>query len=155
MKMTKVEASIEINKPVKEVFAYASDWKHWVEWREGVFDLKPTSEIEKGNDARFAYKALVAGLKFPLETEIHYYKENSGWQGIVNKGFPHKMQWLFENKASKTNVTYIIEYIPPWFLLGPLLNFFVLKPSWQRKLKKTLNNLKIYMEDPQKRNISD
>lgn len=155
MKMTRVEASIEINKPVKEVFAYASDWKHWVEWREGVSDLKPTSEIEKGNNARFAYKALVAGFKFPLETEIHYYKENSGWQGIVNKGFPHKMQWLFENKASKTNVTYIIEYVPPWFLIGPLLNFFVLKPSWQLKLKKTLNNLKIYMEDPQKRNISN
>ncbi len=153
--MTRVEASIEINKPVKEVFAYASDWKHWVEWREGVSDLKPTSEIEKGNNARFAYKALVAGFKFPLETEIHYYKENSGWQGIVNKGFPHKMQWLFENKASKTNVTYIIEYVPPWFLIGPLLNFFVLKPSWQLKLKKTLNNLKIYMEDPQKRNISN
>jgi len=155
MKMTKIEASIEINKPVRDVFAYASDWKDWAEWREGVADLKPTSEIEKGNNARFAYKALVAGLKFNLETEIHYYKENSGWQGIVNKGFPHKMQWLFENKVSKTNVTYIIEYSPPWFLIGPLLNFFVLKPNWQRMLEKTLNNLKIYMEGPQKRNISD
>jgi len=155
MKMTKVEASIEINKPVKDVFAYASDWKHWVEWREGVSDLKPTSVIEKGNNARYAYTALVAGLKFHLETEIHLYKENSGWQGIVNKGLPHKMQWLFENKASKTNVTYIIEYSPPWFLIGPLLNFFVLKPNWQRMLTKTLNNLKIYMEDPQKRNINN
>ena len=155
MKMTKVEASIEINKPVKEVFTYASDWKHWDEWREGVSDLKPTSEIKKGNNARYAYKAHVGGLKFHLETEIHYYKENLGWQGIVNKGLPHKMQWLFKNKVSKTNVTYIIEYSPPWFLIGPLLNFFVLKPNWQRMLKKTLNNLKIYMEDPKERNISD
>ena len=146
MKMTKVEASLEINKPVKEVFAYASDWKHWTEWREGVADLKPTTATDRGNNTRYAYKALVAGLKFNLETEIHYFKENVGWQGIVRTGLPHKMQWQFENKASKTNVTYIIEYSPPWFLIGPLLNFFIIKPNWQRMVEKTLNNLKIHLE---------
>ena len=146
MKMTKIEASLEINKPVKEVFAYASDWKHWTEWREGVADLKPTTATDRGNNTRYAYKALVAGLKFNLETEIHYFKENVGWQGIVRTGLPHKMQWQFENKASKTNVKYIIEYSPPWFLIGPLLNFFIIKPNWQRMLKKTLNNLKVHLE---------
>lgn len=147
MKMTKVEASLEINKPVKEVFAYASDWKHWDEWREGVADLKPTTATDRGNNTRYAYKALVAGLKFNLETEIHYFKENVGWQGIVRTGFPHKMRWQFENKAGKTIVTYIIEYSPPWFLIGPLLNFFVLKPNWQRMVEKTLNNLKVHLEN--------
>ena len=146
MKMTKVEASLEINKPVKQVFAYASDWKHWAEWREGVSDLKPTTETDRGNNTRYAYKALVAGLKFNLETEIHYFKENVGWQGIVRTGLPHKMQWQFENKASKTNVTYIIEYSPPWFLIGPLLNFFIIKPNWQRMIENTLNNLKVHLE---------
>jgi uncharacterized membrane protein len=146
MKMTKVEASIEINKPVKDVFAYASDWKHWAEWREGVVDLKPTTETHRGNDTRYAYKAFVGCLKFNLETEIHYFKENVGWQGIVRTGLPHKMQWQFENKASKTNVTYIIEYSPPWFLIGPLLNFFIIKPNWQRMIEKTLKNLKVHLE---------
>ena len=144
--MTKVEASLEINKPVKQVFAYASDWKHWAEWREGVSDLKPTTETDRGNNTRYAYKALVGCLKFNLETEIHYFKENVGWQGIVRTGLPHKMQWQFENKASKTNVTYIIEYSPPWFLIGPLLNFFIIKPTWQRMVEKTLNNLKVHLE---------
>jgi len=147
MKMTKVEASLEINKPVKQVFAYASDWKHWAEWREGVSDLKPTTETDRGNNTRYAYKALVGCLKFNLETEIHYFKENVGWQGIVRTGFPHKMRWQFENKASKTIVTYIIEYSPPWFLIGPLLNFFILKPNWQRMVEKTLNNLKVHLEN--------
>jgi uncharacterized membrane protein len=146
MKMTKVEASLEINKPVKQVFAYASDWKHWAEWREGVSDLKPTTETDRGNNTRYAYKALVAGLKFNLETEIHYFKENVGWQGIVRTGLPHKMKWQFENKVSKTNVTYIIEYSPPWFLIGPLLNFFIIKPNWQSMIEKTLNNLKVHLE---------
>jgi uncharacterized membrane protein len=146
MKMTKVESSIEINKPVKDVFSYASNWKYWKDWREGIADLKPTTRIERGNNSRYSYKALVAGLKFNLETEVHYYKENVGWQGIVYKGLPHKMQWQFENKTNKTIVTYTIEYSPPWFLIGHLLSFFILKPNWQRMLKKTLNNLKSRLE---------
>jgi len=148
MKMTKVEASVEINKPVRDVFAYASDWQHWNEWREGVSNLKPTTEIERGNNARYAYKTKIAGMKFNLETEIHYFKENGGWQGIVRKGLPHKMQWVFESKAGKTKLSYILEYSPPFFLIGPLLDFFILKPGWQRMLEKTLNNLKIQLEGP-------
>ena len=149
MKMTKIEASIEINKPVKDVFAYTSDWNHWEEWREGVADLKPATEIDRGNNTRYSYKALVAGMKFNLETEIHYFKENAGWQGIVHQGVPHKVRWQFENKATKTIVTYTIEYSPPFFLLGPLLDLLILKPSWQRMLKKTLNNLKARLESNQ------
>lgn len=148
MKMSKVEASVEINKPIRDVFAYASDWQHWEEWREGLADLNPTTEIERGNNTRYSYKALVAGMKFNLETEIHYFKENVGWQGIVRKGLPHKMQWVFENNVGKTKVSYVLEYSPPFFLIGPLLDFFILKPGWRRMLDKTLNNLKIHMETP-------
>jgi uncharacterized membrane protein len=146
MKLTKIEATAEINKPVKDVFAYASDWRHWNEWREGVYNLKPTTNIDRGNGARYSYKAWVAGMKIKLETEIHSFKENVGWQGVVHKGLPHKMQWVFEGKPGKTRLTFILEYSPPWFLIGPILDFFILRPGWQRMLEKSLNNLKIYFE---------
>jgi len=146
MKLTKVEASAEINKPVNEVFAYASDWKHWSEWREGVYDLKPTTTIERGSGARYSYKAWVAGMKINLETEIHSFKENEGWKGVVQKGLPHKMQWVFEGKPNKTKLTFILEYSPPFFLIGPLLDFFILRPGWQKLLDKSLSNLKKHFE---------
>lgn len=147
MKMTKVEASIEINGPVSDVFAYASDWKHWDKWREGLSGLKPTTRIERGNNARYAYQTTIGFLKFNLETEVHYFKENVGWQGIVLKGFPHKMNWFFESKADKTQVKYVIEYSPPFFILGPLLDYFILKPNLQRMLEKSLENLKAQLEN--------
>jgi uncharacterized membrane protein len=149
MKMTRLEANVEINRPIRDVFEYASDWRHWEEWREGLSGLRPTTKIERGNNARYAYATSIGGLKFNLETEIHYFKENAGWQGIVSQGFSHKMNWLFENLVDKTKVTYVIEYSPPWFLIGPLLNFFILKSSLQRMLEKTLNNLKIQFEGSQ------
>jgi uncharacterized membrane protein len=146
MKLTKVEATVEINKPVNEVFAYASDWRHWNEWREGLYNLKPTTNIERGNGARYYYKAWAAGMKINLESETHLFKENVGWQSIVQKGLPHKMQWVFENRSGKTIVTNILEYSPPWFLIGPILNFFILRRGWQRILNNTLNNLKNHFE---------
>jgi uncharacterized membrane protein len=147
MKMTKVEVSIEINRPVSDVFAYASDWRHWEKWREGTSGLKPITKIEKGNNARYAYKTTIGFMKFNLETEVHYFKENVGWQGIVRNGFPHKMNWLFENNAGKTKVNYVVEYSPPLFLIGPLLDFFILKPNLQRMLEKSLKNLKAQLEN--------
>jgi uncharacterized membrane protein len=149
MKMTRLEASVEISRSIRDVFEYASDWRHWEEWREGLSGLRPTTKIEKGNNARYAYATSIGGLKFNLETEIHYFKENVGWQGIVSNGFPHKMNWLFENNINKTKLTYVLEYSPPWFLIGPLLNFFILKSSLQRMLEKTLNNLKLHFEGSQ------
>lgn len=146
MKLTKVESSIEISKPVRDVFAYTSDWKHWNEWRVGASDIKPTTKKDRGNNSRFEYKARVAGMKFNLETEIHYFKENVGWQGIVRKGLPHKMKWSFENKTQSTIVTYMIEFSTAWFIIGPLLDSLILKPKWQRMIEQTLNNLKDHLE---------
>ena len=146
MKLTKVEANTEINKPIRDVFAYASDWKHWEKWRVGAYDIKPVTDGGIGNSTRFTYQAHVAGMTFNLETEIHYFKENTGWQGIVRKGLPHKMQWTFENKVNITKVTYAIEFGTPWFFIGPFLDFFILKPNWQRMIEKSLDNLKNHLE---------
>lgn len=153
MKLTKVESSIEINKPVRDVFAYASDWKHWNEWRVGASDIKPMNENDGGNSTRFKYKAKVAGMKFNLETEVHNFKENVGWQGIVRKGLPHKMRWSFENKTRSTIVTYMIEFSTAWFIIGSLLDSLVLKPKWQNMIEETLNNLKANLENPLEKGV--
>jgi hypothetical protein len=46
----------------------------------------------------------------------------------------------------KTTVKHIIEYSPPFFILGPLLDYFILKPNIQRMLEKSLKNLKAQLE---------
>ena len=61
--MTYIERCIEIDAPVEKVFQYASDWNNWPEFFEGVFDFKPTTENQRGNGSRFAYKAKLLGMK--------------------------------------------------------------------------------------------
>jgi uncharacterized membrane protein len=147
--MKRIEASVEIDAPVVDVFGYASDWSRWEDWWEGVSHFRPTTEVKRGNGARYAYKAWMAGMTVNLETEIHEFTENVGWKGVATKGPPHRTQWLFETKKGKTQLTYILEYDLPWFVLGPILDALLMRPGWQRMLEHSLQNLKTHFEGQQ------
>ena len=144
--MTRVEASVDINAPVAEVFAFASDWRRWEDWWEGVSSFRPTTEVMRGNGARYAYKTWVAGVTLNLETEIHDFVENVGWRGVVIKGPPHTTQWVFEAKGNTTRLTYVLEYSLPVPVLGALLDSLLMRPGWRRRLENSLQNLKLYFE---------
>ena len=144
--MTRVEATVDINAPVEEVFAFASDWRRWGDWWEGVSGFRPTTELTRGNGTRYAYKAWVAGVTLNLETEIHDFVENVGWRGVVTKGPPHTTQWVFEAKGNATRLTYILEYSLPVPVVGSLLDSLLMRPGWQRRLESSLENLRLAFE---------
>ena len=144
--MKKVLASIDIDVPVADVFAYASDWRRWEEWWEGVAEFRPTTEVTRGNGTRYAYKAWIAGMTRNLETEIHEFEENVGWKGVAINGPPHRTQWVFEDKGGTTRLTYILEYDLPWPVVGTILDALLMRPGWQRKLEHSLRNLKDHFE---------
>ena len=139
--MTRIEKSIIINKPVDEVFDYASDWAKWADWFEGVSDFKPTTEIRKGNGARYAYKAKMMGLNVKVETEIQNFVINQGWTGKGTKGVPTQTQWIFEKSEQGTRFTYVLEYKLPFPLLSSLFDNYIMKPQWNRIIEKSLRNL--------------
>ncbi|MBR9999158.1 MAG: SRPBCC family protein [Cyclobacteriaceae bacterium] len=77
--MTRIERSILVAAPLKEVFEYEFDLRKWPEWFEGVSDFTPATETDHGNGARYVYKAQMMGMTVTLETEIQDYVENQGW----------------------------------------------------------------------------
>ncbi len=147
--MKRIEANVDIQRPVSDVFAFASDWRHWEDWWEGVSQFRPTTQVSRGNGTRYAYRAWIAGMAFNLETEIHEFTENVGWKGVSTKGPPHRTQWIFEEMGDKTRLTYVLEYDLPWPLVGPILDALLMRPGWQRMLEHSLRNLKIHFEGHQ------
>ena len=139
--MTSVEHSITINRPVQEVFAYASDWERWHEWFEGVSSFRPVTENRKGNGARYAYKASIMGLAVPVEIEIHDFIPDKGWKGRSTKGIPHRTRWEFKPAGQGTSFTFGMDFRMPVPLIGPLFDKLILKPQWKRILRKSLLNL--------------
>jgi coenzyme Q-binding protein COQ10 len=140
--MTRIERSIMIQAPVKDVFDYAADWRKWSEWFEGLLDFRPTTAIEQGNGARYAYKARMMGLSLKVETEIHDLVLNAGWTGVATKGMPHRTQWIFESIGDTTKFTYVLEYKLAVPLVGSLLDSLIMKPQWNRIISNSLKNLK-------------
>jgi coenzyme Q-binding protein COQ10 len=144
--MTHIEDSIIINKPIDEVFKYASDYQHWHEWFEGVSEFTPTTGLSRGNGTRYAYKAKIMGMWAKVETEIQDFVPNQGWNGKSTRGLPHKTHWIFTSADGKTKFTYGLEYKLPIPLLGPILDSLMIKPQWIKIINHSLNNLRQRIE---------
>ncbi len=150
--MRRIEASVEIDAPIADVFTYASDGQRWEDGWEGVSNFRPTTEVTRGNGARYAYKARMAGN---IETEIHEFGENVGWIGVATKGLPHRIQWVFAAIRDKTRLSYIQEYDLPWPVLGPILDSLLVRPGWQRILEHSLRNQRLHFKGPKTTKASE
>jgi uncharacterized membrane protein len=140
--MTRVEGTVIVDAPVHTVFTYASDWRRWQEWFEGVSGFRSTTEVTRGTGARYVYRASLMGLPATVETEIRDFVEDQGWTGIATRGVPHRTQWHFQAQGESTSFTYALEYELPVPVLGALVDALFLKGQWRRIIGRSLSNLK-------------
>jgi len=140
--MTRIEDSVILDVPVHAAFEYASDWRRWAEWFEGVSDFRPTSEVTRGTGARYAYRAWLMGVPASVETEVREFVEDQGWTGVATRGLPHRTHWRFEAQGASTRFTYALEYELPVPLLGAVLDALVMKRQWRRIIGRSLSNLR-------------
>ncbi|MCK3683192.1 SRPBCC family protein [Maribellus sp. YY47] len=139
--MTKIAHSVLLNTPLEEVFEYASDWKKWEEWFEGVSDFQSISEVEKGKGAKYRYKAKMMMFKYEIEAEVYEYTENVGFKVVGIKGPPYKSFWNFEVIDGKTKFTYGLEYSISTPIIGNYMDAWFLKPQWNKIIQNSLQNL--------------
>jgi hypothetical protein len=141
--MTRIERSVIISAPRLVVFAYASDYRKWSEWFEGVSEFTPMTSLTHGTGARYSYKARMKGIGVSVETEIRDFIINEGWKGISTKGVSASTYWNFQALGDNTKFTYVLEYkLPaPWFLF--LADAIIVKPQWEKIIEKSLSNLKL------------
>ena len=145
--MTVISKSISIDAPINTVFEYASNYKKWQDWFEGVSSFKPTTDSHRGNGTRYAYKAKMMGLTVGIETEIHDFVQNKGWSGKATKGMPHQTFWKFESINEGTKFTYALEYDLNFPLIGKWIDKTFIKPQWDKIIERSLQNLRFNMEN--------
>lgn len=144
--MTHISRSVFIEAPVSRVFAYASEWSSWEEWFEGVSGFRPLSEVEKGNGAKYAYRAKMMGISVPVDAEVHDFRQDEGWVATGKKGMPYTAKWTFRQKDGGTEFTYALDYTLSIPLIGDFLDRKFLIPEWENILEKSLSNLKATFE---------
>ena len=142
----RVEESVEINRPVEEVFSYASDPEHFPEWSGIILEAhkeKPGEPIAQGDRFTTVSKFLGRTFETPFEVTAH---EHNRRHSHKSKGGPLVQEYTstFEETAQGgTRFTQIVEGEPGGFfrLAGPLL-----ERAGRRQFRADLETLKDLLE---------
>jgi uncharacterized membrane protein len=144
----RVEESVEINRPVEEVFSYSSNPENFPQWaatvKEVRQDVPERGPLREGGRFTATQKAL--GRRFEASFEVIDYEPNRRYahRGTEEHPVPVTMVFAYEPLSSEgTRFTPRIEAEPGGFfgLVGPVLERVI-----RRQMRTNLETLKALLE---------
>lgn len=142
--MTRIEQSVVINRPIEEVFAFASDPEKLSQWAAEVVDVEMTSKGPLGVGTTFNAAVKLLGRRMDNGHKITEYEPNRRYSIKVTSGpVSGDMETTFESVDGETKVTMVAEIEAGGFfrVAEPLL-----ARAGQRQYATNLANLKDLLE---------
>ena len=142
--MIDVEKSINIQRPVEEVFNYVSNLTHSAEWQRGLTEVRRITEQPLGVGTRYALVRTFMGRKMEANNEITEFTPGVKVAFKTISGpIPLEASYQFETAEKGTKLTSKIEMQPKGFvsLAEPLIS-----ASLQKDVEANLNVLKNMLE---------
>ncbi len=141
----RVEESVEINRPLEEVFDYAANPENLPEWSGLVQEVRKETQGPLEEGARFTTVAKFLGRRFetPFEVSVHE-PPRRHTDRSTGGPFPQEYTHIFEEVAEgRTRLTQVSEGEPGGFfrLAGPLLEM-----AGRRQFRADLETLKDLLE---------
>lgn len=140
----RTEATITINRPVEEVFAYETDFDRVPEWQSGTLEMKMTSEgpLRAGATYRFVGQGL--GKHIETHCEITEFEQNKKWcYKILSGPVAGTGCTSYEPVAGGTKITVVSETdLKGFFKLAEA----VVARMARRQVEADLRNLKDILE---------
>jgi len=145
----RVEESVEINRPVEEVFSYTSNPENFPEWAATVREVcqdAPGGGPFNRKGERFTAMQQALGRRFEAPFEVIAYEPNRRYAHRSREGHPVPvtMDFTYEPASSDgTRFTPRIEAEPGGFfgLMGPVLERVI-----RRQMRTNLETLKDLLE---------
>jgi uncharacterized membrane protein len=147
--MIRVEESVEINRPVEEVFSYTSNPENFPQWAATVVEVRQEDAPGGGplrQGEKFTLVQHALGRRFEAPFEVTDYEPNRRYahRGTEDHPVPVTMIFTYEPLSPDgTRFTPRIEAEPGGFfgLVGP-----VLERAIRRQMRTNLETLKELME---------
>ena len=141
----RVEESIEINRPLKEVFDYVSDVGNYPEWMADVLEVRKDTAGSPHQSDRFTVAIKSVGRRFETPYERTSYEANRRYTDRAVGGPVPNQRWdsTFEEVPGGTRLTRAVEAEMSGILklLEPIQ-----KRSAERGLRRDLKTLKSVLE---------
>jgi uncharacterized membrane protein len=141
----RIEESVEIDRPVEDVFSYATTLENFPEWVGNVIEVRKDAPGPLREGERFTAQQKLLGRRFESPFEVIAYEPNQRYAHRSTGGpVPVTMNFTYEPVSSeRTRITQRNEGEPGGFfgLVGPLL-----ERAFRRQTRTNLENLKDLLE---------
>ena len=142
--MIKVESSVVINKPLAEVFAFATNSDNSTKWQGGV-----EAVIAEGPQnvigSKYTEVRKFMGQEMRSTMELTAFEPNAKWASKVIKGpVPFEVTATYEAAGSATKMTTLVEGEPKGFFK---VAEGMLKGQLEKSLEEDVNRLKGILEN--------
>ena len=144
--MPKIEASVVIDRPVADVYAYVQDASNATLFTHDLVVWEPLTEQRSGVGARIRAGAKVGPATQESTVEIVRDDKDAAIAWESRSGFQQDGCYLFEPAGKRTKVTFKLDLTLPGGIAGRMLGKAV-EPVARQNITKTLENLKAILED--------
>ena len=142
--MATIKESINIKRPVDNVFAYTLDVKSWPKWFSTLIEAEQTSQGQFGIGTTFTATSKGMGLKTKMTGKITGYEQNKTWdKELGTRSLAINVHYSFDSVEGDTKLTQKFDIK----LSGFMKLFSSMFASYMHKqMKVELNNLKGILE---------
>jgi uncharacterized protein YndB with AHSA1/START domain len=142
-----VQDSIEIARPVEQVFTYVTNPAHWAQWSGPVIDVRWQQPGQLTPDAIFTVVAKLVGRQFETQSQVTEFEPNRLLAYHSTSGpVPSTFTWRFEASGTGTRLTQTVstddEQVGTFFRLG----FALIEAAYRRQMTADLTTLKEVLE---------
>lgn len=143
MSSIKIQGSVLVKRPIKEVFNYVSDFTNDKNWRDEVIDFKYTGDGEIGVGKQCKETTKVWGQKLESESEVTEYVPNEKVSiKSIKSGTPMVSTRKFHEMHNGTEIKYEVDL--------NVDNVFMLKMFRPIVEKKAQVNIQLYLDQLKK-----
>jgi len=142
--MARIEASVEIKRPVEKVLAYTTDAKNWPKWQSIIPKAEQTSQGPVGVGTTFKGVSRMMGLSMNWTAQVTEYAPTQHFgKTITSAGMIIKQRNTYDPTAGGTKFTiaYDIQVRGVFKLFSSML-----LSTMRKELTKSLGNLKNVLE---------
>jgi len=147
---TKVGSSVFIDAPLEKVFSRIAQHDICNDWLEFVSSARYTSKEKTGVGVSAHHWGQVMGRKMEWDGRVIEWAENDSivWRAI--SGTPKAMKMKALNRVEKegdgTRYSLEVEYMPPYSILGRIMDPIMIKRNIRKMVQHSTQNLKRILE---------
>jgi ligand-binding SRPBCC domain-containing protein len=145
-KLRLISKETSVNKPIDEVFAFFAKAENLniITPPELNFKISSPQPIEMKKGTLIDYKIMLNGISFKWKTEITEWAPPNRFVDTQLKG-PYKVwihEHIFESHSGNTIVKDIVSYLPPGWLLEPVIHKLAVKKKLEHIFDYRMEKIK-------------